>query len=55
LCEAFYRNLMLCHQHHGETSEALAIYERLRAVLAARLRTAPSAETQAIREGLRGR
>jgi len=53
LCEAFYRNLMLCYQRHGEVSEALATYERLQAVLAARLKSAPSPETQAIRASLR--
>jgi DNA-binding SARP family transcriptional activator len=53
LCEAFYRNLMLCYQRHGDLAEALATYERLKAVLAARLRSVPSPETQAIHAGLR--
>ncbi|MEO6745390.1 MAG: BTAD domain-containing putative transcriptional regulator [Caldimonas sp.] len=53
LCEAFYRNLMLCYQRHGDLPEALATYERLQAVLAARLRSVPSPETQTIRDGLR--
>ena len=53
LCEAFYRNLMLCYQRHGALSEALSTYERLQAVLAARLRSVPSPETQAIHAGLR--
>ena len=53
LCEAFYRNLMLCHQRQGEVAEALATFERLQAVLAARLRSVPSPETQAIRDTLR--
>ena len=53
LCEAFYRNLMLCYQRHGDRPEALATYERLQAVLAARLRSVPSPETQAIHAGLR--
>jgi DNA-binding SARP family transcriptional activator len=53
LCEAFYRNLMLCYQRHGEVSEALATYDRLQAVLAARLKSTPSPETQAIRASLR--
>jgi DNA-binding SARP family transcriptional activator len=52
-CEAFYRNLMLCHQRQGNAAEALATYGRLQAVLAARLKTVPSAETEAIRAGLR--
>jgi len=53
LCEPLYRNLMLCYQRHGETAEALATYERLRTVLAARLKTMPSPETQGIYAGLR--
>jgi ATP/maltotriose-dependent transcriptional regulator MalT/DNA-binding SARP family transcriptional activator len=53
LCEALYRNLMLCYQRHGEVAEALATYDRLHAVLAARLRSAPSPELQAIRAGMR--
>jgi len=48
LCEAFYRNLMLCYQRRGERAEALATYERLRTALAARLKSMPSAETQAV-------
>jgi len=48
LCEAFYRNLMLCYQRRGERAEALATYERLRTALAARLTSMPSAETQAV-------
>jgi DNA-binding SARP family transcriptional activator len=53
LCEAFYRNLMLCHQRQGDLAEALATYDRLQAVMAARLKCAPSPETQAIRAALR--
>lgn len=53
LCEAFYRNLMLCHQRNDEIAEALSVYERLRTVLAARLKSLPSAETQVIYTGLR--
>ena len=53
LCEAFYRNLMLCHQRHGEISEALATYGRLQVLLAARLKSTPSPETQAIHLSLR--
>lgn len=53
LCEAFYRNLMLCYQRHGESAEALATYERLRTVLAARLKSLPSPETQAVYASLR--
>jgi LuxR family maltose regulon positive regulatory protein len=53
LCESFYRNLMLCYQRHGDVAEALATYDRLQAVLAARLKSVPSPETKAIRDGLR--
>lgn len=53
LCEAFYRNLMLCYQRHGNVAEALATYDRLQAVLAAHLKSAPSPETQALRATLR--
>ena len=51
-CEPFYRNLMLCQQRLGDSGEALATYERLCAVLSARSRSEPSAETRAIRAGL---
>ena len=53
LCEAFYRNLILCYQRHGNTGEAISAYELLRTVLAARLKCMPSPETQAIYAGLR--
>ena len=48
LCEPLYRALMLCYQRSGEAHEALATYERLRAVLSARLKLMPCAETQAL-------
>ena len=48
LCEALYRHLILCYQRSGNRIEAIATYERLRTVLAARLKTVPSAETQAL-------
>jgi LuxR family transcriptional regulator, maltose regulon positive regulatory protein len=53
LCEAFYRNLMACQRCQGDVAAALATYERLRTVLAARLKTLPSAETQALYVDLR--
>lgn len=52
LCEPIYRNLMLCYQRQGESAQALATYERLRTVLAARLKIAPAPETQAIYSSL---
>ena len=48
LFEAAYRNLMLFYQRIGDAAEARATYERLRIMLAARLKSAPSAETQAV-------
>jgi ATP/maltotriose-dependent transcriptional regulator MalT/DNA-binding SARP family transcriptional activator len=48
LFEAAYRNLMLCYQRTGEASEARVIYERLRTMLAARMKSVPSPETQAV-------
>ncbi len=48
LFEAPYRNLMLSYQRAGEQVEARATYERLRTILSARLKAAPSAETQAV-------
>src|SRR5450755_778716 len=51
-CEAFYRNLMLCYQRSGETGEALATFERLKAVLAAGSSTEPSPETRAVHASL---
>ncbi|MEO8524628.1 MAG: BTAD domain-containing putative transcriptional regulator [Caldimonas sp.] len=52
-CEALYRNLMLCCQRRGDLSEAMSTYERLRAVLAARSKSEPTAETRAIYDSLR--
>jgi len=52
-CEAFYRHLMLSYQRRGDTAEALATYERLRAVLSARLQGVPSTETQEVFARLR--
>jgi DNA-binding SARP family transcriptional activator len=52
LFEAPYRNLMLCYQRGGEAIEARATYQRLSTLLAARMKTAPSAETKAVFESL---
>lgn len=48
LFESPYRNLMLIHQRHGDTAAAREVYERLRTTLAMRLKTMPSAQTQAV-------
>ena len=53
LCEPMYRHLMLSLQRNGAPTEALAVYERLRAVLSARLKSMPSPETQALYARLR--
>jgi two-component SAPR family response regulator len=52
LWEPLYRELMLCMQRGGSTEEAVATYEQLRAVLAARQKRMPSAQTQAVYVGL---
>jgi DNA-binding SARP family transcriptional activator len=53
LFEAPYRNLMLSYQRAGDQVEARATYERLRTILQARLKAAPSPETQAVYAGLK--
>jgi ATP/maltotriose-dependent transcriptional regulator MalT/DNA-binding SARP family transcriptional activator len=53
-CEPLYRQLMLAYQRHGDVAEAIATYERLRTVLAARTKCIPSPETQALYASLRG-
>jgi len=53
LFEAPYRNLMLCYQRAGDLVEARTSYERLRTLLQARLKAAPSPETQAVYAGLK--
>jgi DNA-binding SARP family transcriptional activator len=53
LYEPFYRQLMLCFQRNGATVDALSTYERLRTILSARVKSMPSAETQALYASLR--
>jgi DNA-binding SARP family transcriptional activator len=48
LNESLHRQLMLCFQRSGALSQGLAVYERLRALLAARSKLMPSPETQAL-------
>lgn len=50
--EVPYRNLMLSYQRAGDLAEARDVYERLRATLAAKSKTMPSSETQAVYAGL---
>jgi LuxR family maltose regulon positive regulatory protein len=54
LFEAPYRNLMLCHQRHGDLAAAREVYERLRATFALRLKVMPSAQAQAVYAALDG-
>jgi DNA-binding SARP family transcriptional activator len=44
---------MLSYQRAGDVVEARASYERLKTLLAARLKSAPSPETQAVYAGLK--
>jgi DNA-binding SARP family transcriptional activator len=44
---------MLSYQRAGDLVEARAAYERLRILLQARLKAAPSPETQAVYAGLK--
>jgi LuxR family transcriptional regulator, maltose regulon positive regulatory protein len=55
LFEAPYRNLMLSYQRAGEVVEARAAYDRLKTLLAARLKAAPSPETQSVYAALEGK
>lgn len=54
LFEAPYRNLMLSYQRQGDLQAARDTYERLRTTLAMRLKTMPSAQTQAVYAALDG-
>lgn len=53
LQEEFYQRLMVCHQQLGQRTEALAVYERCRAELAALLKIKPSQKTEALFAELR--
>lgn len=54
LFEAPYRNLMLCYQRQGDLNAARETYERLRTTLSMRMKTMPSAQTQAVYASLDG-
>jgi LuxR family maltose regulon positive regulatory protein len=54
LFEAPHRKLMECYFGRGAQADGVAAYERLRALLAAKLRSYPSAETQGVYARLRG-
>jgi len=53
LHEQFYQRLMVCHAEIGNRADALAVYERCRAQLAAALHVAPSPSTEALYAALR--
>ncbi len=53
--EALYRGLMAAYQRLGRRGEALALYQRCRSTLAAKLGIAPSPETEALHQALRAR
>jgi DNA-binding SARP family transcriptional activator len=53
LYEPLYRHLMQSLQRRGETAEAVATYERLRTLLAARTKSMPSPEAQALYASLK--
>jgi DNA-binding SARP family transcriptional activator len=53
--ESGYRQLMLLHDSAGNRAEALRVYEELTSLLAAELRTAPSAETRGLVETIASR
>lgn len=46
LSEAFYQQLMMCHQHMGEHAEALRVYRRCRELLSIVLGIVPSPKTE---------
>ena len=55
LNEGLYRDLMLCHHHLGDHSEALQVYGRCREVLKHFLGVPPNEKTQALYHSVRER
>jgi len=53
LAEQLYQNLMLCHDHLGQYSEALSVYRRCRFILSVVLGIAPSPSTENLHQRLR--
>lgn len=53
LAEQFYQRLMICRGEQGRPAEALETYRRCRQILSIVLGLPPSAETQALYQGLR--
>jgi ATP/maltotriose-dependent transcriptional regulator MalT/DNA-binding SARP family transcriptional activator len=53
LAEEFYQGLMRCYLDLGRRGEGVRTYARCREILAARLRVAPSPETEALHRALR--
>jgi DNA-binding SARP family transcriptional activator len=55
LAESVYCRIMLCYQRLGRIAEAVSVYQRCRAVLAATIGINPSEETEALYSSLRSR
>jgi two-component SAPR family response regulator len=53
LIETLYRRLMICFRQTGRTAEALATYQRCRAILSEQLQIQPSRETRELYNSLR--
>jgi DNA-binding SARP family transcriptional activator len=53
LAEGLYRGLMICHREMGDHAEALRVYRRCRELVSIVLGVQPTAETQAVYQGLR--
>jgi DNA-binding SARP family transcriptional activator len=53
LSEEYYRGLMRCHASRGNRSEALAIFQRCRAILDASFGIEPSGKTSALNEQIK--
>ena len=53
LAESLYRGLMICYREMGDRAEALRVYRRCRELLSIVLSVQPTAETQAVYEGLK--
>ncbi|MBW7998383.1 MAG: AAA family ATPase [Candidatus Glassbacteria bacterium] len=52
LCEEFYQNLMDCYRRQGRLAEGIAVYQRCRQTLQARMDVEPSPETEQVYQSL---
>jgi len=53
LAESLYRGLMICHREMNDHAQALRVYRRCRELLSIVLGVQPTAETQAVYQGLK--